>query len=104
MALADVLLFGLTMFAVRMIWIPFWPAGVTNGAGHFWGYRNFPLENASSNIMPCGILIGGEELHNNHHSNFFSSRMRSPAHFRLLPATRRQSTTLLPLARVVAQV
>jgi stearoyl-CoA desaturase (delta-9 desaturase) len=71
LALADILLFGalpgLAIFAVQMIWIPFWAAGVINGVGHYWGYRNFPVENASTNIAPWGILIGGEELHNNHH-------------------------------------
>jgi stearoyl-CoA desaturase (delta-9 desaturase) len=81
MALADVLLFGtlpgLAMFTVQMIWIPFWAAGVINGAGHFWGYRNFPVENASTNIVPWGILIGGEELHNNHHAYASSARLSS---------------------------
>jgi stearoyl-CoA desaturase (Delta-9 desaturase) len=81
MALADVLLFGtlpgLGIFAVQMMWIPFWAAGVINGAGHFWGYRNFPVENASTNIVPWGILIGGEELHNNHHAYASSARLSS---------------------------
>ncbi len=81
MALADALLFGtlpgLAMFTVQMIWIPFWAAGVINGAGHFWGYRNFPVENASTNIVPWGILIGGEELHNNHHAYASSARLSS---------------------------
>ena len=81
MALVDILLFGtlpgLAMFAVQMIWIPFWAAGVINGAGHFWGYRNFPVESASTNIVPWGILIGGEELHNNHHAYASSARLSS---------------------------
>jgi len=81
MALVDILLFGtlpgLAMFEVQMIWIPFWAAGVINGAGHFWGYRNFPVENASTNIVPWGILIGGEELHNNHHAYASSARLSS---------------------------
>ncbi len=81
MALAGILLFGalpgLTVFAVQMIWIPFWAAGVINGAGHYWGYRNFPVENASTNIAPWGILIGGEELHNNHHAYPTSARLSS---------------------------
>jgi stearoyl-CoA desaturase (delta-9 desaturase) len=51
-----------------MVWIPFWAAGVVNGLGHFWGYRNFSPRDASTNISPWGILIGGEELHNNHHT------------------------------------
>jgi stearoyl-CoA desaturase (delta-9 desaturase) len=56
------------MWAVQMIWIPFWAAGVINGIGHYWGYRNFEISNAATNIVPWGILIGGEELHNNHHA------------------------------------
>jgi stearoyl-CoA desaturase (delta-9 desaturase) len=48
-----------------MIWIPFWAAGVVNGLGHYFGYRNFECEDASTNLFPIGILIGGEELHNN---------------------------------------
>jgi stearoyl-CoA desaturase (delta-9 desaturase) len=74
----DVLLFGaigITIFAIQMLWIPFWAAGVINGVGHFWGYRNFETDDASRNIVPWGILIGGEELHNNHHSYGFSARL-----------------------------
>jgi stearoyl-CoA desaturase (delta-9 desaturase) len=52
-----------------MIWIPFWAAGVVNGAGHWWGYRNFKTKDHSTNIVPWGIVIGGEELHNNHHAD-----------------------------------
>jgi stearoyl-CoA desaturase (delta-9 desaturase) len=81
MAVADLMLFGalpgLAIFAVQMVWIPFWAAGVINGAGHFWGYRNFPVENASTNIVPWGVLIGGEELHNNHHAYARSARLSS---------------------------
>ena len=81
MALADVFLFGalpgLAIFAVQMVWIPFWAAGVVNGVGHYWGYRNFPVENASTNIAPWGILIGGEELHNNHHAYATSAKLSS---------------------------
>jgi stearoyl-CoA desaturase (delta-9 desaturase) len=51
-----------------MAWIPIWAAGVINGIGHFWGYRNFEAQDASTNVSPWGILIGGEELHNNHHT------------------------------------
>jgi stearoyl-CoA desaturase (delta-9 desaturase) len=51
-----------------MIWIPFWAAGVVNGIGHYWGYRNFEAQDASTNLIPWGIIIGGEELHNNHHT------------------------------------
>jgi fatty-acid desaturase len=56
-------------------WIPFWAAGVINGVGHFWGYRNFECADASTNIVPWGILIGGEELHNNHHSYATSAKL-----------------------------
>jgi stearoyl-CoA desaturase (delta-9 desaturase) len=71
MAAIDLALFGvagLVIWAVQMLWIPFWAAGVINGIGHFWGYRNFEPADASANISPLGILIGGEELHNNHHA------------------------------------
>ncbi len=51
-----------------MVWIPFWAAGVINGVGHYWGYRNFETQDTSRNIWPIGILIGGEEFHNNHHA------------------------------------
>jgi stearoyl-CoA desaturase (Delta-9 desaturase) len=81
MAIIDVLLFGalpgLAIFLVQMLWIPFWAAGVINGLGHYWGYRNFPVENASTNISPWGILIGGEELHNNHHGYATSAKFSS---------------------------
>ncbi|HEY4083869.1 MAG TPA: fatty acid desaturase [Burkholderiaceae bacterium] len=59
---------GATVWAVQMAWIPFFAAGVINGVGHFWGYRNYEAPDASTNISPWGILIGGEELHNNHHT------------------------------------
>ena len=59
---------GLTIWATQMAWIPIFAAGVINGVGHFWGYRNFETPDASTNIVPWGILIGGEELHNNHHA------------------------------------
>jgi stearoyl-CoA desaturase (delta-9 desaturase) len=71
MLILDLLLFGvygITLWAVQMIWIPFFAAGVINGVGHYWGYRNFETPDASTNILPWGILIGGEELHNNHHA------------------------------------
>ena len=68
----DVALFGVLagalIWAVQVAWIPFWAAGVINGLGHFWGYRNFSTADASTNLSPLGILIGGEELHNNHHA------------------------------------
>ena len=71
MLIMDVLLFGAigaTVWAVQMLWIPVSAAGVINGIGHYWGYRNFEAPDASTNISPWGILIGGEELHNNHHT------------------------------------
>jgi stearoyl-CoA desaturase (delta-9 desaturase) len=58
-----------------MAWIPFWAAGVINGVGHYFGYRNFETEDASRNIVPWGIFIGGEELHNNHHAYGVSARL-----------------------------
>lgn len=78
MLLADGLLFGLAggvIWLVQMAWIPFWAAGVINGVGHYWGYRNFETQDASRNIVPWGILIGGEELHNNHHAYGVSARL-----------------------------
>ena len=66
---------GLTIWAVQMIWIPLFAAGIINGVGHFWGYRNFQPGDASRNIVPWGILIGGEELHNNHHAYGTSARL-----------------------------
>ncbi|WP_058462114.1 fatty acid desaturase [Legionella adelaidensis] len=71
MFLLDILLFGLpgiTIWAIQMLWIPVWAAGVVNGVGHFWGYRNFECQDTSTNIFPWGFWIGGEELHNNHHT------------------------------------
>jgi stearoyl-CoA desaturase (Delta-9 desaturase) len=71
MVIIDVLLFGaagLSIWAVQMMWIPIMAAGVINGLGHWWGYRNFEAPDGSTNISPWGILIGGEELHNNHHT------------------------------------
>ena len=58
---------GLIVWGIQMIWIPFWAAGVINGVGHWWGYRNGDTRDTSTNISPWGIIIGGEELHNNHH-------------------------------------
>ncbi|MBI3935842.1 MAG: fatty acid desaturase [Betaproteobacteria bacterium] len=66
---------GITIWAVQMLWIPFFAAGVINGLGHYWGYRNFQPADASTNIVPWGILIGGEELHNNHHAYASSARL-----------------------------
>ena len=81
MGLIDVAAFGLgwglLVYAIQMVWIPFWAAGVINGAAHYWGYRNFPVEDASTNLVPIGILIGGEELHNNHHAHPTSAKLSS---------------------------
>jgi len=71
MALIDLALFGvigITIWAIQMMWIPVWAAGVINGLGHAVGYRNFECRDAATNLLPWGILIGGEELHNNHHT------------------------------------
>jgi len=61
-------LWGLVVWGIQMLWIPFWAAGVVNGLGHWWGYRNTDTADQSRNISPVGIIIGGEELHNNHHA------------------------------------
>jgi stearoyl-CoA desaturase (delta-9 desaturase) len=71
MLIIDVAVFGvigLSVWAVQMAWIPITAAGIINGAGHYWGYRNFEAPDASTNVSPWGIIIGGEELHNNHHT------------------------------------
>jgi len=80
MLVIDTVLFGpigLTIWAVQMLWIPVFAAGVINGVGHYLGYRNFQVNDASTNIVPWGILIGGEELHNNHHAYASSARLSS---------------------------
>ncbi|TFL11413.1 acyl-CoA desaturase [Pusillimonas caeni] len=59
---------GLTVWAIQMAWIPFWAAGVVNGLGHYIGYRNYASPDTSTNVFPWGVIIGGEELHNNHHA------------------------------------
>jgi stearoyl-CoA desaturase (delta-9 desaturase) len=76
----DLMLFGwagLAVWGVQMMWIPFFAAGVINGIGHYWGYRNFDAADASRNISPWGVLIGGEELHNNHHTYPTSAKLSS---------------------------
>ena len=78
MLIIDVALFGvagLSVWAVQMAWIPITAAGIINGAAHYWGYRNFEAADASTNISPWGILIGGEELHNNHHTYPTSAKL-----------------------------
>jgi stearoyl-CoA desaturase (Delta-9 desaturase) len=59
---------GAAIWALQMLWIPIWATGVINGIGHYWGYRNFESPDAATNVSPIGIIIGGEELHNNHHT------------------------------------
>ena len=71
MLLVNFVLFGawgVAIWAVQMAWIPFWAAGVINGLGHWWGYRNFETTDTATNLTPWGVWIGGEELHNNHHA------------------------------------
>ncbi len=78
MFVADFALFGvagIVIWAVQMVWIPLFAAGVINGIGHYWGYRNYDCPDASTNIVPWGILIGGEELHNNHHTYPTSAKL-----------------------------
>ena len=78
MMIVNVALFGaagVTIWAVQMIWIPVTAAGIINGIGHYWGYRNFEAVDASTNISPWGIIIGGEELHNNHHTYPTSAKL-----------------------------
>jgi fatty-acid desaturase len=78
MFVIDLLLFGaigITVWAVQMIWIPFFAAGMINGLGHHSGYRNYECADAATNISPWGILIGGEELHNNHHTYPSSAKL-----------------------------
>jgi len=79
MGATDVVLFGLVpgilIFMTQIVWIPFWAAGVINGIGHYWGYRHWSTPDASTNIVPLGLLIGGEELHNNHHAYPTSAKL-----------------------------
>lgn len=77
----DLLAFGVVpgalIWITQIAWIPFWAAGVINGVGHFFGYRSYDVADASTNIIPWGILIGGEELHNNHHAFASSAKLSS---------------------------
>ena len=81
MLATDLLLFGavpgVLIWLAQIAWIPFWAAGVINGVGHFFGYRSYDVADASTNIVPWGILIGGEELHNNHHAFASSAKLSS---------------------------
>jgi stearoyl-CoA desaturase (delta-9 desaturase) len=79
MLVIDLVLFGpwgVLVWGVQMIWIPFHAAGVINGLAHWWGYRNYKLKDTSRNLFPIGIWIGGEELHNNHHANGTSAKFK----------------------------
>jgi len=71
---------GAAVWAVQMLWIPITAAGIINGIGHWWGYRNFEAPDASRNIVPWGIVIGGEELHNNHHTYPTSAKLSVKAY------------------------
>ncbi|MGZ5237340.1 MAG: DesA family fatty acid desaturase [Caldimonas sp.] len=78
MLIVDLMLFGAigaTVWAVQMLWIPITAAGIVNGIGHWWGYRNFEAPDASRNVSPWGVIIGGEELHNNHHTYPTSAKL-----------------------------
>ncbi len=81
MGAVNIALFGLVpgmlILVTQIVWIPFWAAGVINGIGHWFGYRSYGVADASTNIVPWGILIGGEELHNNHHAFAASARLSS---------------------------
>jgi stearoyl-CoA desaturase (delta-9 desaturase) len=99
MMIIDLTLFGavgLTIWAVQMLWIPVTAAGIINGIGHYWGYRSYACADASTNIVPWGVLIGGEELHNNHHAYATSAKLSSKwfefdigwAYIRILAALR----------------
>jgi stearoyl-CoA desaturase (delta-9 desaturase) len=68
---------GISIWAIQMVWIPITAAGIINGIGHYWGYRNYDCSDAATNIIPFGILIGGEELHNNHHTFATSAKLSS---------------------------
>jgi stearoyl-CoA desaturase (delta-9 desaturase) len=83
MLIIDLMLFGAigaTVWAVQMLWIPITAAGIINGLGHWWGYRNFEAPDASTNVSPWGVIIGGEELHNNHHTYPTSAKLSVKPH------------------------
>jgi stearoyl-CoA desaturase (delta-9 desaturase) len=74
----NILLFGwigILIWLVQIVWIPFWAAGIINGLGHWWGYKNTDNKDSSTNIFPLAIWIGGEELHNNHHAEPANPRL-----------------------------
>lgn len=100
----NVLLFGavpgVLMWVAQVAWIPFWAAGVINGVGHFWGYRNFACGDASTNILPIGIFIGGEELHNNHHTFPTSAKLSNKWYEFDIGWTYIRALEILQMARV----
>ncbi len=95
---------GLTVWAIQMVWIPFWAAGIINGVGHYWGYRNFEPRDAATNVVPWGVIVGGEELHNNHHAFPSSAKLSSRSwefdigwgYIRILSALRLATVRRLP--------
>lgn len=110
----DFILFGvpgIAVWAVQMVWIPFFAAGVINGIGHYFGYRNYQSPDAATNLVPWGILIGGEELHNNHHAFPASARLSSKwwefdigwLYIRLLVALRLASVRRIALKPTIVQ-
>jgi stearoyl-CoA desaturase (Delta-9 desaturase) len=103
MLILDLFLFGAigaTVWAVQMAWIPVTAAGIINGLGHWWGYRNFEAPDASTNLSPWGIIIGGEELHNNHHTYPTSAKLSVKAHEFDIGWAYIRGLELLGLARV----
>jgi stearoyl-CoA desaturase (delta-9 desaturase) len=93
---------GFFMFVVQMLWIPFWAAGVINGVGHWWGYRPHKnVRDMSRNIFPWGVIVGGEELHNNHHANPSSAKLKSQWYEIDIGWTYIQLLSLVRLAKVV---
>jgi stearoyl-CoA desaturase (delta-9 desaturase) len=115
MGVTDVILFGISpgvlIFITQIAWIPFWAAGVINGVGHYFGYRNCSTEDLSTNIVPWGVLIGGEELHNNHHAFVLSAKLSNKwyefdigwMYIRILEALRLATVKrLAPVPRFIA--
>ena len=115
MLIIDVILFGalgLSVWAVQMLWIPITAAGIINGIGHYWGYRNYDCVDASRNVFPFGILIGGEELHNNHHTYATSAKLSNKwyeldigwGYIRILEMMRLATVKKLPPKPILAQL
>jgi stearoyl-CoA desaturase (delta-9 desaturase) len=103
MLIVNLVLFGAigaTVWAVQMMWIPITAAGIINGIGHWWGYRNFEAPDASRNIVPWGLAIGGEELHNNHHTYPTSAKLSVKAYEFDLGWTYIRGLEMIGLAKV----